>query len=246
MADECFTLPRLAALYDALDPERDDLLPYLALVDELGASQVLDLGCGTGVFTLLLAGRGVRVLGVDPAAASVAVARRKPGAERVRWLVGDATDLPPLGVDLVTMTANAAQEITGPDHWRATLRGVRDALRPGGHLVFESRVPARRAWESWTRAASHRVSDLPGVGTVEDWVELLDVTGPLVAFRRHYVFAADGQHLTSDSTLRFRERAEVEADLRAAGLEPLGVRDAPDRPGREYVFLARRPAEPTP
>jgi ABC-type sugar transport system ATPase subunit len=35
VADECFTLPRLAALYDALDPERDDLLPYLALVDEL-------------------------------------------------------------------------------------------------------------------------------------------------------------------------------------------------------------------
>ncbi|MFJ4677758.1 class I SAM-dependent methyltransferase [Kitasatospora sp. NPDC088783] len=245
MADECFTLPRLAAIYDALDPVRDDLPPYLALVDELGASRVLDLGCGTGVFALLLAGRGVRVLGVDPAAASVAVARRKPGAERVRWLVGDATGLPPLEVDLVTMTANAAQAVTGPGQWHATLLGVRGALRPGGHLVFESRVPARRAWESWTREASHRVSELPDVGAVENWVELLDVSGPLVTFRWHYVFAADGQHLTSDSTLRFRERAEVEADLRAAGLDPVEVRDAPDRPGREHVFLARRPNAPS-
>ncbi|GLW54462.1 class I SAM-dependent methyltransferase [Kitasatospora phosalacinea] len=244
MADECFTLPALAALYDGLDPDRSDLLPYLRLVDEFGASDVLDLGCGTGVFALLLAGRGVRVLGVDPAAASVEVARGKPGAERVRWLVGDATDLPPQRADLVTMTANAAQEITDPARWRATLRGVRDALRPGGHLVFESRVPARCAWESWTREASRRVSELPGVGAVETWVELLSVAGPLVAFRWHYVFAADGRHLTSDSTLRFRERPEVEADLRAAGLEPLEVRDAPDRPGQEYVFLARRPHRP--
>ena len=241
VADECFTVPRLAALYDALDPDRSDLLPYLALADELGAAEVVDLGCGTGVFALLLAGRGVRVVGVDPAAASVEVARGKPGAERVRWLVGDGTNLPPLRADLVTMTANAAQEITDPEHWSATLRGARGALRPGGHLVFESRVPARRAWESWTREASHRVSDLPGVGAVENWVELRSVDGPLVSFRWHYVFASDGRHLTSDSTLRFRERAEVEADLRAAGLEPVGVRDAPDRPGLEYVFLARRP-----
>ncbi|BAJ33070.1 MULTISPECIES: class I SAM-dependent methyltransferase [Kitasatospora] len=241
MADECFTLPRLAEIYDALDPDRGDLLPYLALAGELGAAEVLDLGCGTGVFALLLAGRGTRVVGVDPAAASVEVARGKPGAERVRWLVGDATGLPPLRVDLVTMTANAAQAITAPADWHATLRGVRAALRPGGHLVFETRVPAARAWESWTRAESHRVSELPGVGAVESWVELLAVDGPLVSFRWHYVFAADGQHLTSDSTLRFRERAEVEADLRAADLEPVEVRDAPDRPGKEYVFLARRP-----
>lgn len=48
----------------------------------------------------------------------------------------------------------------------------------------------------------------------------------------------DGQTLTSDSTLRFRERDEVEADLTACGFFAEEVRDAPDRPGREFVFLA--------
>lgn len=247
MADECFRNPRLAALYDALDPDRGDLDAYVRMAREFGARRVLDIGCGTGVFALLLAGRGIEVVGVDPAGASLEVARAKPGGDRVRWIHGEAAALPPLRVDLATMTANAAQEITEPDAWRSTLRGAYGALRPGGRLVFETRDPARRAWEEWTREASYRVTDVPGTGAVESWVEVTAVSGPLVAFRWTYVFASDGQVLTSDSTLRFRERQEVEADLAGQGYVLEQVRDAPDRPGREFVFVARRPgtgAEP--
>jgi len=63
---------------------------------------------------------------------------------------------------------------------------------------------------------------------------------PLVTFRWTFIFVADGSVLTSDSTLRFRERFEIERDLAAHGFEVEGVRDAPDRPGREFVFIARR------
>ncbi|QWB21615.1 MULTISPECIES: bifunctional 2-polyprenyl-6-hydroxyphenol methylase/3-demethylubiquinol 3-O-methyltransferase UbiG [Streptomyces] len=241
MADECFRHPRLAAVYDPLDPDRGDLDPYLRMTEEFGARQVLDIGCGTGVFALLLAARGIRVVGVDPAGASLDVARGKPGGERVRWIHGDATTLPPLAADLATMTGNAAQEITDPEDWRAFLRGAWSALRPGRRLVFETRIPARRAWEEWNREATYAVTDVPGAGTVEHWIELLDVSGPLVTFRSVYAFAADGQVLTSESTLRFRERREVETELAAQGFVVEDVRDAPDRPGREFVFVARRP-----
>ena len=241
MADEGFTHPRLAAIYDALDPDRGDLGAYLRMAEEFGARQVLDIGCGTGVFALLLAGRGVEVVGVDPALASLDVARSKPGGEGVRWIHGDASQLPPLHVDLVTMTANVAQQIVGAEAWRETLRGAYEALRPGGRLVFETRDPARRAWEEWNRAASYGVTEVPGVGAVEAWVEVTDVQGELVTFRWTYVFAADGRVLTSDSTLRFRERGEIEAELVARGYVVEGVRDAPDRPGREFVFVAVRP-----
>ncbi|MFF7459661.1 class I SAM-dependent methyltransferase [Kitasatospora sp. NPDC008115] len=242
MADEIFAHPRLAAIYDPLDPDRSDLHAYLDLAQQLDARRVLDIGCGTGVFALLLADRGIEVVGVDPARASIEVAKSKPRSERVRWICGDATTLPPLQVDLVTMTANVAQAIVAPDAWQRTLKGAYKALRPGGHLVFETRDPTKRAWETWNRTASHRVTGIPGVGAVENWVELVEVSGPLVTFRWHYIFATDEQRFTSDSTLRFRERQDIEVDLSAQGFVLHEVRDAPDRPGKEFVFVAQRPS----
>lgn len=241
MADPIFEHPRLAAIYDALDPDRRDLDVYVAIAEELGARRVLDVGCGTGTFALLLADRGLDVTGVDPAAGSLDVARAKPGSERVRWICGDANALPTLRVDLATMTANVAQAIVDPSDWEGTLRGVHAALRPGGHFVFETRNPARRAWQEWNRTASDKITEIEGVGAVESWVEVVDVSGPLVTFRWTWVFASDGQVLTSDSTLRFRERDEVEATLVAHGFALEEVRSAPDRPGREFVFFALRP-----
>ena len=241
MVDEIFEHPRLVAIYDALDPDRGDLDVYAAIVAELGARSVLDVGCGTGTFALLLAGRGIEVTGVDPAGGSLGVARAKPGADGVRWIHGDATELPPMRVDLATMTGNAAQAVVEPADWDGTLRGVYDALRPGGHFVFETRDPARRAWEEWHRAASDTVTEIEGVGAVRSWFDVVDVSGPLVTFRSTNVFASDGEVFTSDSTLRFRQRDEVEAALTAHGYTVREVRDAPDRPGRECVFVAQRP-----
>ena len=68
---------------------------------------------------------------------------------------------------------------------------------------------------------------------------MTSVEGNLVSFRTTFVFA-DGTVLTSDSTLRFRSRDELATSLIAVGLVVDEVRDAPDRPGREFVFIARR------
>jgi SAM-dependent methyltransferase len=240
VVQEEFRHPRLAAIYDALDPVRDDLDVYVALAEELSARRVLDVGCGTGTLALMLAGRGCDVVAVDPAAASVAVARGKPGAERVRWVDGDARTPSCTDRDLALITGNAAQAIADQQEWTDTLRGIHACLRPGGHLVLETRDPAARGWEEWTRDATHRTVDLPGVGAVTSWVELTEVDLPLVSFRWTWIFDSDGATLTSDSTLRFRGREEVAADLHATGYVLDDVRDAPDRPGLEFVFLARR------
>lgn len=240
MADALFEVPRLAAIYDVVDGDRSDLDVYAAIATELGARSVLDVGCGTGNFACLLAVRGIEVTGVDPALASLDVARGKPGADRVRWLHGDATTLPPLQVDLAVMTGNVAQVFVTEQEWAATLRGVRAALRPGGRLVFETRDPAREAWLTWNRAQTFRRLPVPG-GEVATWVEVTEVKWPLVSFRGTTEFTSDGAVLTSDSTLRFRTREEVASSLAAAGFTVDEVRDAPDRPGQEMVFLARRP-----
>lgn len=240
MSDENYNDPRLAAIYDALDPDRSDLSPYLTIVRELGARSVLDIGSGTGVFALTLADAGVEVVGLEPALASLAVARSKPGAERVRWIAGDARALPPLAVDLVTMTANVAQAITTDEDWAATLSGAHDALRPGGHLAFETRIPSVGAWEGWHGLRSS--TEVEGVGEVIELLEVTEVALPVIRFRCTYHFVADHLDIISDSTLRYRELAEIRNDLGHHGFEVVDVRDAPDRPGREWVFLARRTA----
>ena len=242
MADALFSELRLAELYDLLDPDRRDLDVYVAMAAEFGAESVVDIGCGTGTLACLLAQRGLTVTGVDPAAASLAVARRKPGADRVTWLHTSGTAVPPLGADLAMMTGNVAQVFITDQEWAAVLRAVRQALRPGGRLVFESRDPARKAWLAWHRGQTYRRVDIPGAGPIQTWTDLTGAGGGLVSFRSTVVFASDGAVLTSDSTLRFRDRAEFTGTLASAGLVVDEVRGAPDRPGLEFVFIARKPA----
>ncbi|NEA32149.1 class I SAM-dependent methyltransferase [Streptomyces sp. SID13031] len=240
MADALFEVPRLVEIYDSLEVGRADLEAYLGMVEEFGARRVVDVGCGTGVLALMLAGRGVEVVGVDPALASLEVARGKVGAERVRWVHGDAEALPPLEVELAVMTGNVAQVFVDDAEWTATLGAVRRSLVPGGRFVFETRDPAREAWLGWNREETYQRVELPEVGVVETWADLLEVRLPLVKFKWTYVFAEDGATLTSESTLRFRSRVEVEESLARAGFAVDEVRDAPDRPGLEFVFVASR------
>ena len=237
MPDAIYAHPRLAAVYDAFDGDRVDLDFYLGLVGELSARVVLDVGCGTGSLAVRLAAGGRTVVAVDPAEASLEVARRKDGAAGVRWIHGDVTALPALSADLAVMTANVAQVFRADDDWEQVLRGIGAALRPGGHLVFETRRPEYQAWREWAADTGPHARDIPGVGVVERRRAVTQVNLPFVSFRYTYQFA-DGAIVTSDSTLRFRGREEVAASLAVCGYRVLEVRDAPDRPGREFVFIA--------
>ncbi|MFF4771288.1 class I SAM-dependent methyltransferase [Microtetraspora fusca] len=240
MPDAIFSHPRLAPVYDAFDGDRGDLAAYLAAADELGAERVLDVGCGTGCLAILLADSGRTVVGVDPAEASLEVARSKDPTGRITWVHGDATTVPALDADLAVMTGNVAQVFLSDDDWARNLQGIHTALRPGGHLVFETRRPERRAWEDWAADTAPVTLDVPGIGPVEQRLEVTDVSLPFVSFRYTYRFLADDAVVTSDSTLRFRDRDEVETSLTAGGYRVVDVREAPDRPGREFVFVAER------
>jgi SAM-dependent methyltransferase len=238
--DAIFAHPRLAPIYDAFDGDRDDLTAYLNIAGELGADRVLDVGCGTGCLAVLLAESGRTVVGADPAEASLEVAKSKDATARITWVHGDATTVPAFGADLAVMTGNVAQVFLTDDDWTQALHGIHAALRSSGYLVFETRRPERRAWEEWTADADQVILDIPGSGPVEQRREVTDVSLPFVSFRYTYRFLADGAAVTSNSTLRFRSHDEVESSLVAHGYRVLDVREAPDRPGREFVFIAER------
>ncbi|MFF4232367.1 class I SAM-dependent methyltransferase [Streptomyces sp. NPDC001820] len=97
---------------------------------------VLDIGCGTGSVSLLLAEAGHRVTGVDLAPRMVEQARRKFQATGLasRFLVGDAM-MPPTGDQRFGVVLSRHLVWTLPDP-QAALREWVTRLRPGGRLVL--------------------------------------------------------------------------------------------------------------
>ncbi|PZF79491.1 class I SAM-dependent methyltransferase [Jiangella anatolica] len=242
MPDAIFAHPRLAPLYDVFGgDDRPDLDAYVALAAELEADRILDVGCGTGSLAVRLAAAGHTVVGADPAEASLAVARSKDPDGLVTWVHAGADAVPAVDADLAVMTGNVAQVFLTDEEWTAALRGVHAALRPSGTLVFETRRPERRVWEEWVAdwPGGVTVRDVPGIGPVERSGEVTEVAPPYISFYGAYRFP-DGEIVRSESTLRFRDHDEIVASLTATGYRVTDVRDAPDRPGLEFVFLAER------
>lgn len=238
-----FNHPRLVEVYDAeCRWSRDDDF-FLEFVNEQSSSMVLDLGCGTGRLTLGLAGAGHTVTGVDPAAASLAAAMAKSGADRVTWIEGTSAVLPAGVFDTALMTSHVAQFLITDAAFEHTLEDLAQTLLPGGRLAFDSRDPVERAWDRWNPPASERRCALDGGLEVHVWTEVQDVRSGVVDFTHHYRFS-DGEVLQSRATLRFRTEPELRRSLRNAGFhvdaiyggwnqEPVGEGDG------EFIVVAR-------
>ncbi len=239
-ADLIFAHPKLAAIYDAFDGDRIDLLPYINIVRELKAKSVLDVGCGTGNFASLLAQEGYDIIGVDPAQASIDMAAQKPGAEKVKWICGDTTNLDKIFVDMATMTGNVAQVFIMDEDWETNIKAIRRSLNPNGYLVFEVRNPAHKAWENWTPDQTRSRKYMEGIGWVEGFCDVQEVIDDIVKFTWTYVFEADNSVLKSESILRFRSKEKIIRSLTNNGFIVKDIRDAPDRPGKEFVFIAEK------
>lgn len=213
--------------------------------NETPRARVLDLGCGTGRLTVALAMAGHRVTGVDPAAASLELARAKPGADRVRWIEGTHAVLGEALFDVALMTSHVAQLLVDDADWLATLRSLHRALVPGGRLAFDTRDPEAQAWREWNPPGTrHRVVLGDGSG-VEVSGTIPELKGEVVSGTERYVFD-DGEVLTSHAALRFRPEQSVRDAVHEAGLRVSAIyggwnREPVGRGDGELIVLADRP-----
>ena len=95
---------------------------------------ILDAGAGTGALTIGLARFATRVDAIDPSAAMLREARRRPGAdnERIRWIQGTAESAPldpPYGL----VTAGVSIHWMDPE---VVMPRFAAALAPGGRLAI--------------------------------------------------------------------------------------------------------------
>jgi malonyl-CoA O-methyltransferase len=111
------------------------------LVGDVRGRSVLDLGCGTGRHSLWLAARGAGVTAVDFSEGMLAEARRKPGADAVRFLAHDLHEPLPFA------DATFDRVVSGLvlEHLHDLDRFFREAhrvLKPGGVAVVSGMHPA--------------------------------------------------------------------------------------------------------
>lgn len=165
---------------------------------------------------MTLAHNGREVFAVDPSRAMLNYARQRPDADKVIWVEGDSTVLPHGLFDLAIMTGNVAQHIPDPV-WTQTLVDLRNSLNPGGLLAFESRNPARRAWESWNdEEPGHR--DTP-FGPLTEWSKSEELGHGRVLLRSFSKFMSTGQRIQEEVILTFRTQQQIQDELHAAGFE---------------------------
>jgi len=134
---------RWASIYDS---ERNPLIGLEEPVvrEKLGdvtGLAVLDLGCGTGRHSVWLASAGATVTGVDFSEGMLEEARRKPGAEAVRFLAHDLHQPLPFASGSFDRVVSGLvlEHLHDLDAFFAEACRV---LRPGGRAVVSGMHPA--------------------------------------------------------------------------------------------------------
>jgi SAM-dependent methyltransferase len=214
--DPLYTDPDLAQFYDLENGWADDF-SFCADMAK-GAGSVLDLGCGTGALLATIAPK--RAVGVDPAGAMLDIARQRRGGDRVEWLQADARSLD-LGerFDLILLTSHAFQVFLTDEDQHAALATIRRHLAPTGRFVFDTRNPARKAWEHWTPERSMRRLSHPELGDVKIWNDAqYDARRQIVSYQTHYEPVKTDRIYVANSRIRFTPQPELATRLEAAGL----------------------------
>ena len=141
----------LALSYDRLTNDVDypaTVAFYFELLkrEKLEPRTAVDLACGTGSVTLLLAEKGLQVTGVDMSEEMLCVAAQKAEntENRPMFVCQKLQQLHlPKGVDLAVCALDSMDYITNPADCREAIRRVYKALNPGGCFIFDVNTPEK-------------------------------------------------------------------------------------------------------
>ena len=141
----------LAASYDRLtnDVNYEATVAFyreILAAEGLHPRTAVDLACGTGSVSVLLAEQGLRVTGVDMSEEMLTVAQQKADGLKnpPRFVCQSLQQLTlPRGVDLAVCALDSLDYITAPDDCAEAIRRVYRALNPGGIFIFDVNTPEK-------------------------------------------------------------------------------------------------------
>lgn len=131
-----------------------------AHLQTLQVSSALEVGCGTGRFTALLAQRAARVVAVDRSRQSLFQCRqrlRRLGLDgKVLLIREDANQMPARARSFdVALTAQMIQHLPSAGLREETVAHIAEALKPGGTLIF-SGYEWRKSLDALRKQGFHR------------------------------------------------------------------------------------------
>ena len=144
----------LAGAYDSLTGDvgyekRADYLEKLFARSRIPVHTVLDLACGTGTMTWLLAARGYEMIGADASEEMLAAAMMKSGSVPGEAPIFLQQSMPKLDlygtVDAAICCLDSLNYLTNPRDVQRTFQRLHLFISPGGLLAFDVRLPERLA-----------------------------------------------------------------------------------------------------
>ena len=197
-------------IYDAENAQNESFETdgpfYLALAQRLGGT-VLELGCGTGRITILLAQSGIDVTGLDIAPAMLQRALQKADGLPIRWVEGDVRSFQlDQQFDLICATGGVFNMLLTRTDQEAMLAQVRKHLTPKGIFAIDVVVP-HPDWMSgndsealWDTYDTDDGRSIELFGT-DHYDPLQQIKHEVV--RRRWL-TADGQEIVRSSSFAFR------------------------------------------
>ncbi|MBQ9766186.1 MAG: class I SAM-dependent methyltransferase [Lachnospiraceae bacterium] len=206
---------------------------------------VLDLGCGTGTLTSMLASKGYDMIGVDNASEMLAVAMDKRDEEGldILYLLQDMREFELYGtVRAIVSICDSINYITSPDELKTVFKLVNNYLDPGGIFVFDCNT-------------EFKYRELLGDQTIAEdreegsfiWDNYYDEEEMINEYRLS-LFIPEESGLYSKHTEYHYQRCYLPEELRSmieeAGMELLGIYDAftddePHKESERLLFVVR-------
>jgi len=134
---------------EGVDAEYTEQILPLARQEMAGAARVLDIGCGDGQISRLLAADGCQVVGVDPTWNQIVVAQQRGGGAGYARATADELPFPDASFDGVV----ACLVFEHIDAVEQAIAEVARVLRPGGRFSF---------------FLNHPLLQTPGSGWIDD------------------------------------------------------------------------------
>lgn len=234
-----------AQIYDKfIDAPYEDWARYIEEIWEAqGAAPklVLDLACGTGSLTRILAKKGYDMIGVDISAEMLSVARQKDAG--ILFLQQDMRNFELYGtVDAIICACDSINYLADPTDLEAVFRHVENYLNPGGLFIFDINTEYKYENILADNAFAHADDDAAYI-----WDNFYDVDERLNEYAITFFAKRDGGHYCRFEEVHFQRAystSEIKAALSHANLEFLAEYgelsfEAPKPDAKRIFFVAK-------